>query len=62
MFERSVSIHPEAGPLSRKERLHLINSILSGIGQSPNFDENVLKTRIINCILLAEQMINVRAN
>ncbi len=60
MFERSV--HPEAGPLSRKEKLSLINSVIEGIGQSPNFDEEILKTRINSCILLAEEIINVRNN
>ena len=43
--------------LSRREKLALISSILSGVGSKAHFDEETLRSRINQCLMLAENIL-----
>lgn len=49
---------PEIDVLSRSEKVLLISSILSGIGNSPYFDENELRQRIYHSLKIAGEIVN----
>ncbi len=54
----AIHIHiPPPNKLTREEKLLLISSILSGIGSRAHFCPETLRSRIEQCISLAEEIL-----
>lgn len=48
---------PTKSPLSRGEKLNIISSVASGIGDKALFCEDVLRERIKTCLKIAEELL-----
>lgn len=46
-----------AGPLSREERVKIICSVLTGVGDKAYFCEETIKNRIIKCLQIVEEIL-----
>lgn len=47
----------DKSPLSRGEKLSIISSVVSGIGDKALFCEDVLRERIKTCLKIAEELL-----